>query len=254
MILIGTSGFSYADWVGQFYPESLPKKDFLTYYSQHFQTCELNFSYYRLPTAQSLERMIEKSGGQVEFVVKANKEMTHERGGNHQIFHDFNEALVPLIEQNLLGCVLAQFPYSFHYKPQNIDYIKRMRELMGDVPLVIEFRNHKWVKEATFTLLKQIDCGFCCVDEPRVEGLLPPVAVATSPIGYVRFHGRNREKWWQHDDPSERYDYFYAEAELQEWVPKIHSLEKITDKVYVFTNNHPQGKAVQNAKHLQHLL
>ena len=92
------------------------------------------------------------------------------------------------------------------------------------------------------------------MDEPRLKGLLPPVAVATSPIGYVRLHGRNREKWWQHDNPSERYDYLYPEAELREWVPKIHALEKITDKVYVFMNNHPQGKAVQNAKHLQHLL
>jgi uncharacterized protein YecE (DUF72 family) len=254
MVLVGTSGFSYADWVGPFYPESLPKKDFLVYYSQHFKTCELNFSYYRLPTAQSLERMAEKSGGQVEFVVKANREMTHVREENPQVFEAFNNALIPLTERKLLGCVLAQFPYSFHCDRDNIDYVKRFKERMGDMPVVIEFRNRKWVKEATFTLLKNLDWGFCCVDEPRLHGLLPPVAVATSQIGYVRFHGRNQEKWWKHDDPAERYDYLYTEDELREWVPKIHTLEKITEKVYVFTNNHPKGKAVQNATLLKEML
>ena len=78
MILVGTSGFSYPDWVGPFYPGGLSQQDFLAFYSQHFRACELNFSYYRLPTAQNLERMAEKSGGLVEFAIKAHKEMTHE--------------------------------------------------------------------------------------------------------------------------------------------------------------------------------
>lgn len=254
MVLVGTSGFSYNDWVGPFYPTSLSKKDFLAYYSQHFCACELNFSYYRVPTAQSLERMAEKSEGNVEFVVKANQEMTHVREDNAQVFKAFNAALVPLTERNLLGCVLAQFPYSFHCNRTNIDYVKHCKEQMEGIPLVVEFRNRRWIKEATFRLLKSIDCGFCCVDEPQLEGLLPPVAVATSNIGYVRFHGRNRGKWWQHDTPAERYDYLYTDDELREWVPKIHALEKVTEKVYVFTNNHPNGKAVQNATELKEML
>ncbi|PIE32578.1 hypothetical protein CSA56_14830 [candidate division KSB3 bacterium] len=254
MIVVGTSGFSYADWVGPFYPQSLAKQDFLSYYSQHFQVCELNFSYYRVPTAQTLERMAQKSGEQVEFVVKANKMMTHERSSDSQsVFTHFVEALTPLKERQLLGAVLAQFPYSFHNTPKNRDYVKRVRELLGTIPLVIEFRHHKWMKEATFALLKELGCGFCCVDEPQLPGLLPPVAVATSDIGYVRFHGRNRETWWQHTDPAERYDYCYTETELQKWVPKIQRLEKHTQKVYVFTNNHPNGQAVQNAQDLQAL-
>ena len=254
MIRVGTSGFSYADWVGPFYPAALPKQDFLSYYSQHFETCELNFSYYRLPTAQSLARMLEKSGGQVEFTIKANKGMTHERKNNRQIFLDFRKALQPLLQAGKCGCVLAQFPYSFHATQENLDYLKAFKEWMQDVPLVVEFRNQKWIKQDNFSLLKELDYGFCCVDEPALRGLLPPLAVATSQIGYIRFHGRNRDKWWQHDDPAERYEYLYTDAELQEWVPKIQALEGITDKVYVFMNNHPKGKAVQNATRLQQLL
>ncbi len=80
------------------------------------------------------------------------------------------------------------------------------------------------------------------------------MAVVTSEIGYVRFHGRNREKWWKHDDPAERYDYLYSEDELREWLPKIRALEQRSQKVYVFTNNHRNGKAVQNAKQLSLML
>lgn len=253
MILIGTSGFSYKDWVGQFYPESVKKEDFLEYYSQHFSVCELNFSYYRVPTAQSLERMAEKSGGEVEFTIKANQEMTHVREENTQVFESFKQALTPLRERHLLGCVLAQFPYSFHQNQQNRDYLKNFKEHMRDVPVVVEFRNQKWIKQATFELLKQLDFGFCCVDEPKLKGLISSVAVATSDIGYVRFHGRNQEKWWKHATPAERYEYLYTEDELKEWIPKIRALEKAAKKVYVFTNNHPNGHAVQNAKQLKDL-
>jgi uncharacterized protein YecE (DUF72 family) len=254
MILIGTSGFSYDDWIGPFYPKTLTKQDFLTFYSQHFRACELNFSYYRVPTAKSLEQMAEKSGGRVEFAVKANQEMTHVREDNAKVFEAFNYALVPLIDRKLLGCVLAQFPYSFHNTQENRAYLKRFKEQMGEILVVVEFRNRKWINEAMFKLLRELDCGFCCVDEPPLKGLLPPVAVATSDIGYVRFHGRNREKWWEHDDPAERYDYLYSEGELQEWLPKIQVLERSTKKVYIFTNNHRKGKAVQNAKQLSLML
>ena len=254
MILIGTSGFHYADWVGAFYPPTLPKDEWLAYYSQHFRACELNFSYYRVPTAHTLARMLEQSEGRVTFAIKAHQEMTHARGDNAAVFAAFIEALKPLREAAVLGCVLAQFPFSFHATRANSKSLERFRERMGEIPLVIEFRNHRWGREATFALLKRLNCGFCCVDEPRLDGLLPPLAVATSEIGYVRFHGRNQEKWWQHDTPEERYSYQYVEAELQEWTPKIQTLQTNTRAVYVFMNNHPQGHAVDNAKQLERLL
>lgn len=250
MILVGTSGFSYDDWVGPFYPETLAKQEWLAYYSQHFRACELNFSYYRVPTAESLERMADKSAGRVEFVAKAHQDMTHTRTDNADVFTAFKTALAPLTERRVLGGVLAQFPFSFHATPANRDYLRRFKDLMGNIPLIIEFRQQRWIQEATFKLLRELNCGFCCVDEPRLQGLLPPVAVATADIGYVRFHGRNQEKWWTHDDPAERYDYLYSDAELQEWLPKIKILAQKAKKVFVFTNNHRKGKAVQNARQL----
>jgi len=254
MILVGTSGFHYADWVGAFYPPTLPKGEWLAYYSQHFRACELNFSYYRMPTAQTLARMLELTGGRMQFVIKAHQEMTHERGENAAVFAQFSEALHPLREAGVLGGVLAQFPFSFHATRTNSEYLERFRERMEPIPLIIEFRNHRWIREASFDLLKRLNCGFCCVDEPRLPGLLPPLAVATSEIGYVRFHGRNQEKWWQQDAPEERYMYSYSDAELQEWTPKILMLSQKTTHTYVFMNNHPKGHAVDNATRLEQLL
>jgi uncharacterized protein YecE (DUF72 family) len=254
MILVGTSGFSYADWVGPFYPPGLSRNEFVAYYGRHFRACELNFSYYRMPTAPALERMAEKSANAVIFVVKANQAMTHVRKDNDRVFVDFREALKPLRERQVLGGVLAQFPFSFQRTAANIAYVQRLKDWLGDVPVIVEFRHTAWIKQATFSLLKDLGLGFCCVDEPPLKGLLPPLAVATSANGYVRFHGRNREKWWRHDDPAERYDYLYPEEELRAWVPRIKTLERQCERVFVFMNNHRHGQAVVNATQIAALL
>ena len=96
--------------------------------------------------------------------------------------------------------------------------------------------------------------GFCCVDQPRFQNLVPPIAVATGPVAYVRFHGRNYEKWWNHKKAWERYDYTYPTAELQEWVPKVRELDQSAALTLVYTNNHWQGQAVQAAKEMRELL
>lgn len=122
------------------------------------------------------------------------------------------------------------------------------------MPTVVEFRNSAWISEDTFALLKDLGLGFCSVDEPRLKGLIPPVAAATSAIGYVRFHGRNAAKWFKHDQAYERYDYLYSEEELNEWIPKVKDIESKTVQTYVFFNNHYQGKSVRNAMMFAKLL
>jgi uncharacterized protein YecE (DUF72 family) len=254
MILVGTSGFSYKDWVGPYYPEKLPKRDWLAFYAREFKTCELNFTYYRLPSAQTLERMAAKVPADFVFTLKASGELTHERTNNEAAFAQYVAALAPLIEADKFGCVLAQFPYSFHATEDNRHYLCFLREHLGDLPVVVEFRNAKWLTPETFALLRENHLGFCCVDEPRLKGLIPPVAEVTAETAYVRFHGRNAKKWWEHDEAWERYDYLYSREELSEWAPKVQSLDEETDDVYVFFNNHYGAQAVQNAQDFAKLL
>ncbi len=254
MLHIGTSGFSYDDWVGPFYPQGLDQREFLRFYAQEFSACELNFTYYRIPDAYTLEAMADKTPDRFLFTLKANQEMTHERKDTEGAFAQFVAALDPLIQAEKLGCILVQFPWSFRNTPQNRDYLQLCRERLGELPAVVEFRNREWIADDIFELLRTLDLGFCCVDQPRFRSLIPPIAVTTSQVAYVRFHGRNAAKWWKHDEAWERYDYTYSEEELKEWVPKIQKLDSEAQDTYIFTNNHYQGQAVDTARQLRMLL
>ena len=254
MIFVGTSGYSYDDWVGPVYPPELPKQDWLSFYAREFRACEINYTYYRLPSVRTLAAMSRKTPPDFIFTVKASQELTHGREDPEEAFVAFRAGIQPLIEEGKLGCVLAQFPFSFHATPENRNYLRHFRARLGDLPAVIEFRNRAWLRDETFDLLRQLELGFCCVDEPRLPGLMPPLAVATSPIAYVRFHGRNAQKWWRHENAYERYDYAYTLEELQEWLPKIRALDQQAEKTFVFANNHWQGQAVGTARQLKQLL
>ena len=254
MIYLGTSGFSYNDWVGPFYPSGMPKREWLFHYAYEFDACEINATYYALPKPAILESMARKTGRGFLFTVKANQQMTHERVNNEEVFRVFREMLTPLIEWGKLGCVLAQFPNSFRFNTRNRDYVETFRERMGDLPIVIEFRNLGWLREDVLGWLRQCELGFCCVDEPPLPNLLPPIAEATSKIAYVRLHGRNKEKWWQHEHAYERYDYSYSPEELEEWLPKIRYLDQTADRTFVFANNHWRAQAVSTIRQLKMML
>jgi len=253
-VLIGTSGFSYKDWVGHFYPSDLPKQDWLRYYANEFSTCELNFSYYRIPNPSTMARMVEKVPAGFRFTVKAFRGITHEREDPQPQIEQFKQALSPMIEAGKFACVLIQFPYSFHANADNWAYLRMVGEAFAGLPAVVEFRSREWIHERTFDELRSLNLGYCCVDQPRFKSLVPPVAVVTAPVAYVRFHGRNDEKWWKHDEAWERYNYSYTDEELEEWVPKIQHLDEEAPLTLVYMNNHWQGQSVGSARQLRMLL
>jgi uncharacterized protein YecE (DUF72 family) len=198
--------------------------------------------------------MANKVPDEFEFTVKTFRSLTHDiTSDNSADFGTFIESFQPLVEAGKFGCVLAQFPNSFHRTPGTMDYLSRFAERFAGYPLVIEFRNREWAKEDVIEFLRDRRMGWCAVDEPQFPSLMPPIVAATSPIGYVRFHGRNYRKWWSNDSKL-RYDYHYSEDELKEWVPKIQGLAAETDKVYVFMNNCFQAQAAKNAAEMRDLL
>ena len=254
MIYCGTSGFSYNDWVGNFYPIGMPKGEWLSYYVREFDTCEVNSTYYALPKLSNVKAMVDKTKEDFLFSIKANQEMTHQRENNTAVFKAFYQMLEPIVSAGKLGCVLAQFPYSFRPSSLNWDYLRLLRERLGELPVVIEFRNAQWLRSEVFDWLRNLDLGFCCVDEPQLPNLLPPLAEATNGIGYIRFHGRNSAKWWEHEHAYERYDYSYTPQELSEWLPKIRKLDSVAEKTFIFANNHWRGQAVSTIRQLRVML
>jgi len=282
MILLGTSGFSYPDWDGAFYPPGLARAKQLDYYVRQFKTVEVNSTYYRIPPPRTFEAMERKTPADFEFIVKTHQDMTHKQTRDPKVYEAFHAALTPLREARKLSGVLAQFPQSFHRSEDHEQFLVELQERMEGAPLFVEFRHNSWMHEDVFEFLERKSLGYVSVDEPDLPGLLPPVARATGALGYVRFHGRNKRNWHLRNEgaadraasaaagagerrasaakPQERdrrllrYDYLYSEAELKEWAYKIRELNQKTQKTFVFFNNCHAGQAATSAKLMRTLL
>lgn len=262
MIRVGTSGFSFKDWIGPVYPEGMKSSGMISFYERElgFTITEINATYYAIPSPKTFVSMMKKTSPSFEFTVKANRLMTHEirdrsTGAfidNTDAFASFRASIDPLVKEGRLTAVLAQFPYSFHATSENAAYIERFAERLAPLPLVVEFRNARWHGTGSLDFLRRIGVGYCVVDEPKLAGLMPYSPAATTGLGYFRLHGRNRR--WFKAPASERYDYLYSAEELREFVPDILRIEQETDKTVVMFNNCHAGQAVRNALDLIEML
>ena len=196
-ILIGTSGYSFPDWVGPFYPPGTDRARMLDFYVKEFPVVEVNATYYRIPPPSTLHAMERKTPPGFEFVVKAHHDMTHERSLDPDLHRAFARALEPLRMEGKLHGVLAQFLYAFRRTRENEAFLLELRRrVAADTPLFVEFRHNSWIAEDLFPWLESEGLGYVSVDEPDLPGLVSPVARVTGEVGYVRFHGRNKENWW----------------------------------------------------------
>jgi uncharacterized protein YecE (DUF72 family) len=260
---IGTSGFSFDDWLGRVYPAGLAKSAMLEYYEQSlgFDTVELNFTYYAMPAARTLESMLRRTGEDFTFVVRSHKDMTHEIWADEErktlkdtseVFRAFRDGISPLVDSCRLGCLLIQFPVFFYPVPANVEYLRKLPGLMPGVEMVVEFRNRAWLKEGMFSLLEETGLGFCVVDEPKLSRLMPFEPRLTSDIAYFRFHGRNQN--WFNASREERYNYLYSREELEEFLPPLRSVSAGAKTTYTFFNNCHAGAAARNALMVKQML
>lgn len=254
MVLLGTSGYSFRDWVGPFYPRGTRPGDMLAYYAQHFPVVELNVTYYRIPEPRVTERMTQVTPDDFLFMVKAPRSYTHDRDLMPHDRAAFESCLEPLRQAGKLAGVLCQFPYGFRRDARAEAHLGRVRDAVdGDVPVFVEFRHLSWNRDEVFAFLEDHELGYCSVDEPDLPGLMPPVARATGPEGYVRLHGRNRDTWWGRGE-GDRYDYRYRVDELEEWADKVRAIDARTRRTFVFFNNCHEGQAVEGATLIAELL
>jgi uncharacterized protein YecE (DUF72 family) len=253
-VLVGTSGYSYDDWVGPVYPVGTARQDFLALYAREFPVVELNFSYYQQPNPRMLERMAAVTPPGFTFALKAHRSMTHEIGETWEKDIDqFRAGLQPLADAGRLAAVLLQFPYSFSYTPDSRSRLAVLCGRLEGLPLAVEFRKSEWLKDQVFEGLRERGVSLVSVDEPDLPKLLPPTTETTGRFGYVRFHGRNKEAWWTGDNAS-RYDYLYTSGELEEWVQRIRLIMERVPLLLLFFNNHWRGNAAQNAREMRRLL
>ncbi len=259
-IIIGTSGYSYKEWKGIFYPPNINSSKFLEYYSTIFQGVEINYTFYTFPSPIVMEKITTQTPEDFSFSIKAHKTFTHERENvNSNTVSDFLHSLSPLTETHKLRALLLQFPYSFHYTPTNRYYLADILDKFASgippyISLAVEFRNAEWQRESVFMELANRSVTYVNVDIPLLKNLPTPATTSATPkLGYIRFHGKNKDTWWSGDN-RERYDYQYTEEELKNWINPIQNISQKSSLLLIFFNNHHRGNAPKNALMLKRLL
>jgi len=257
-IYIGTCGWSYprgeGSWKGHFYPAKVNE---LQYYSSIFSTVEVNSSFYHPPLPATVYSWLKRVPEGFIFAVKLWQKFTHPKmyeqtTGREAVISQedvilFEDSLKPLVEQNRLGALLAQFPPSFKNNNFCRQILKAVIKAFKHYPLAVELRDVSWSDDdKTAELLKEAGVAWVQIDEPRFKSSIAGDLPITSEMAYFRFHGRNREMWWRGDSET-RYKYLYSDRELEELTQKVKAAGSKAKLTFVFFNNHWQGYAPRNA-------
>ena len=257
-IRVGPAGWSYADWEGIVYPRSKPRGFHpATYLAQFFDTIEINTSFYNPLRAEVAQSWVAKvqCNPSFQFTAKLWKRFTHERSASLQDERTFKQGIEPLATAGRLGALLLQFPWSFKNTRENHEYMSGLFMQFMEYPLVVEVRHSSWNQPETFELLRSQGVGFCNIDQPVIGRSLAPSEHVTTPVGYVRLHGRNYDHWFTANEQAyERYDYLYTMQELKPWAERIANIASSAEIVFVISNNHFQGQSITNALQLISIL
>jgi uncharacterized protein YecE (DUF72 family) len=283
-VRVGTSGWSYPSgrgtWNGVFYPprgaRGFRGADELSYYAEHFDTVEVNSTFYRQPSASTTARWVVQTPAGFEFSVKLYQKFTHtmpvgrgaEAGGPPRSASalpqptpddvaGFITGIEPIAASGKLGAVLAQFPPGFHHDHASLDYVARLLDTFRDYPVAIELRHRSWSDNATATadVLGRFQAAWVQIDEPKFRlSIRQDLVPNTERLSYMRLHGRNAAQWWSPEAPEDRYNYLYSREELQPFAAAATAARSKVRKAYLYLNNHFSAKSVVNATVLKHEL
>jgi uncharacterized protein YecE (DUF72 family) len=280
-IRIGTCSWADEALSKWFYPPKLPARERLAWYAEHFDTVEVDSTFYHLPAESTVAAWAERTPPDFTMHVKAFGLLTRhpvkaeaippdlreqmpvdERGRvdrpprelRAEVFRRFVEALEPLRSAGKLGGILFQLPPYVVYKDTSLEYLEWAREQLGADEMLVEFRHRSWLDDehraASLDLLERIGASYVTVDAPRSEtarNLVPTVVATTSPTAYVRFHGRNLATWNKRGgSAAERFDYLYSDEELGEWVEPLRELAGQAEQAFAFFNNNASSEDPEN--------
>ncbi len=275
VIRIGTSGWSYPSgkgtWNGIFYPakggrpRGAGKFDELAFYAEHFDTVEVNSTFYRIPSADSAAKWAQRTPRGFEFSLKLYQKFTHPEMftkatgadamdlGQRDV-DEFRAAIEPLARAGKLGALLAQFPASFKNEPDTRGYLEWLLERFRDYLIAVELRHRSWSDdETTGELLRSFGAAWAQIDEPKFrDSIRQKLTTDPGAFYYLRLHGRNAAQWWRHDSSEDRYNYLYSAGELAPFAEAAEQVSRKVKKAYMYANNHFSAKSVANAAILKH--
>jgi len=260
-LYVGTAGWSYKDWVPNFYPCAQSKDlSWLTYYSRYFNMVEVNSTYYTYLAPGIVKGWLRQTEDADEFLftVKLHMDFTHRRQYGDEQVEAVHQNLNILKDAERLGGILIQFPYSFDFNDSNVEYLGELIGKFDGYDKFVEVRHKSWNNKNAKTIT------FCTIDQPQIGEAIEFNPIVGNNAAYIRFHGRNEKAWREslsnfgkkqtYQQQSARYEYLYSPGELTEIDQKLREIYDKVKKVFVVMNNHPHGDAVANAFELLHLL
>jgi uncharacterized protein YecE (DUF72 family) len=248
-VWVGTSGYSYRDWVGPFYPEGTRSQRMLACYTRHFPLVELNFTFYRPPTPEMLAKPAEQVPSGFQFIVKVPRSISHEERPDDLPL--FRRAVDELRRRDRLLGLLCQLPQAHHYERHRLTWLDRLGAELHDYRLAVEFRHRSWARPDLLPWLAERGIDLVAVDVPPLPQLFPSGLVQSTDRIYVRLHSRQAGNWYQSD--TSRYDYDYDDAALGEWVDAVmQTAEQTQETLFLFNNCH-RGYAPINAQRIMTL-
>jgi len=265
-LYIGTSGWSYptgeGTWQSVFYPPGI--KNELEYYSQYFNTVEVNSSFYRPPDPRVAASWARRTPVGFLFTVKLWQKFTHPRmyetatgeaaAVSLKDVDSFKASLEPLAGQAKLGAVLVQFPPSLVNSDRGRQMLGAVLRHFGEYPLAVELRHKSWSDDpATANLLRERNAAWVTIDEPKFAFSIATELPPTANLAYFRFHGRNAETWWSGDSET-RYKYLYSTEEITQLAESVKQAGKHAGITFAFFNNHWRAYAPKNANDLKRAL
>jgi uncharacterized protein YecE (DUF72 family) len=281
-VFIGTAGWNYptgrGTWNGVFYPARRTRGfDELAYYAEHFDTVEVNSTFYRVPEPDLSLSWLRRTPASFLFSAKLYQKFTHpdmylSRAGvtdwdlSRADIDQFRHGIDPIAEAGRLAALLIQFPPSFHAEPATREYLDWLLAAFAGYPLAVELRHRSWsdAGDDTRAHLDAHRAAWALIDEPKFEssvqqawsdvrGPMSEVPLKSA-LTYIRLHGRNAAKWWDHDEAEDRYDYLYSTDELKPVANVVKNAASTSKRVLVYFNNHFSAKAVANAAVLRNAL
>jgi uncharacterized protein YecE (DUF72 family) len=261
-----------------FYPPSRGRAktfDELAFYAEHFDTVEVNSTFYGQPRAEITRAWSARTPSRFEFSIKLYQKFTHPRMFKDRLsgglpdeaardpaildalaqptsadIDEFRRGIDPLASSGRLGALLAQFPASFKDGPASRDYLAGLLGAFAEYPVAVELRHKSWSDRIgdTLSLLNTFNAAWVQIDEPKFrfsirQNHLPNIRG----FYYMRLHGRNAGQWWGHDKSEDRYNYLYSADELKEFTDTADAAQALVKKLYLYTNNHFSAKSVANA-------
>jgi uncharacterized protein YecE (DUF72 family) len=271
-ILVGTSGWSYPSgsgtWNGVFYPKKKAGFNELEFYAEHFDTVEVNSTFYRVPSVDTVRKWAGRTPANFEFSLKLYQKFTHpdmflKATGqdpadlDRKDVDEFRAAIDPLAHAGKLGALLAQFPASFRNDANARGYLEWLLSAFTDYRVAVELRHRSFSEDPveTMQILAAHGAPLVQIDEPKFKDSIrqnrhPNVKT----FYYMRLHGRNAANWWSHEKSEDRYNYLYSTSELDPIVEDVEEAAREVKKSYVYANNHFSAKSVANAVTIKHKL